>query len=290
VRRTLATAGLLLLIGSAQGQPVSAVDGRGRRIALPAPPRRIVSLGPSLTEILFALGLGRRLVGVTSQCTYPPEARRLPTVGDHRTSIERVVALRPDLVVAGTTLNSLAIRQLERLRIPVFAVDPASLEETHQAILAIGAVTGARTRARAVVAEMRAQEQRVAARVARARGRPRVLVVLQAEPLWVAGAGNFMDELVVLAGGENVGRAAGRRYQALSPERVVALRPEVILAPPSDVDALRRRPGWTGVPAVRQGRVLAFPADTFARPGPRLPHALEQVARLLHPAVFGEAR
>src|SRR5947209_4317848 len=119
-------------------QPVSVVDGRGKRIELPAPPGRIVSLAPSNTEILFALGLKGRIIADTSQCNYPPEARALSHVGDYRISVEQVVAQRPDLVVAHTSANGKAIPQLERVGIKVFCIEPFTLKQTYEAIRAIG--------------------------------------------------------------------------------------------------------------------------------------------------------
>ncbi len=261
------------------------MDGRGKRITLIALPRRIVSLTPSNTEILFDLGLKGRIVADTSACDYPADARALPHIGDYRISVEKVLAQRPDLVVAHTSMNHQAIDQLERLRVPVFAVDPANLQQTYDAIQGIGRITGTELRAHRIVAAMRARVDGVRRKVGGVRPHPRVLVVIQVDPLMVACGSNFVDELISLAGGDNVARDAGPGFKLYSPERVVVQRPDAIFAGRSEIPLLRSKPGWAALPAVRNNALYVTP-ETMERPCPRIVDALEAVARDLHPRAF----
>ncbi len=261
---------------------ISAVDGRGKRVELPAPPVRIVSLTPSNTEILFALGLKGRIIADTSQCDYPPEARNLPHIGDYRISVEQGVAQKPDLVVAVTSANHTAIDKLEQLRVKVFAVDPRNIAELYGSIISIGEITGTRPCAEMIVNGMRARINDLLRRVAKTQKRPGVLVVVQSQPLMVAGSENFLDEAVTLAGGINLGREAGKGFPLFSPEIVIARKPDVILGRPE----LRDKPGWSRLPAVRNNAVYQPPKDTLSRPTPRLVQAVEYIARKLHPEVF----
>lgn len=274
------------VLAPAQAAPVAAIDARGKRVSLPAPPHRIVSLAPAVTEILFALRLDGRIVADTTYCNYPPQARSLPHIGDYRTSLEKVVAQRPDLVVASLSANHQAVEGLERLGIKVFAVDPKTVAGTMDAILQIGRITASEAQARRVVQQMKARLAAVAHRLARDRTRPRVLIVLQAQPLWVAGSDNFMDDVVTLAGGINVARDAGPGYKTYSLERVVVHQPDAILASRADAARLLATPSLAGVPAVRNHAIYSIDSDLIARPGPRLVQGVEMVARLLHPGAF----
>jgi iron complex transport system substrate-binding protein len=282
---------LLLIVPALElgAQTVSAVDGRGKRVTLPAPPRRIVSLTPGNTEILFALGLKGRIVGVTEYCDYPAEAQQLPKVGDVNISLEKVIALKPDLVVASASGNRMALERMERLRgspLPLFVVDPQNLAQLYTAIGSLGQITGQQPQAQQLVRSMKARVQRVQERVAQAKAKPRVLFVIQEQPLWVVGSGNFMDELVTLAGGQNVTRDAGKGFFAYSLEKVVVRRPEVIIAGRETGLSIRDRAVWRQMPAVRNNAIYTLGPEA-ARPGPRLVNALEELASLLHPRLFG---
>ncbi|MGC8668437.1 MAG: ABC transporter substrate-binding protein [Chthonomonadales bacterium] len=286
----LVTAGCItaffLPVASAPASPITATDARGKRISLPSPPRRIVSLAPAITEILFALGLNGRIVADTTYCNYPPQARSLPHIGDYRTSLEKVVAQRPDLVVASLSANHQAVDGLDRLGIRVFAVDPKTVAGTMDAILQIGRITASEAQAERVIRQMRARLAAVERRLAHDRTRPKVLIVLQAQPLWVAGSANFMDDVVTLAGGVNVARDAGPGFKTYSLERVVVDQPDVILASKEDAARLLATPSLASVPAVRRHALYSIDADLIARPGPRLVEGVEIVARLLHPRAF----
>lgn len=247
-----------------------------------APPTRIVSLSPGTTEMLFALGLGRFVVGDTVYCDYPPAARAVAKVGDVNTNYEKVLALRPDLIVADAAANSRAITRLTQLHQPILAVSPTSLLAVETSLRQIGQRTGTMPQAQAVIAQME-HKARQAAQIALSdkRPRPRVLIVVQTSPLWTAGAGTFLDDLVTRAGGVNIG-AAVRGYGTFSKERVLAHPPDIVLGDAAVQAAFRADAllGWLA--AVRAGRFYALPGDLTSRPGPRLADGLVLVARALH--------
>ncbi len=250
--------------------------------AAAAPPRRIVSLSPGTTEMLFALGLGKFVVGDTVYCDYPPAAKTIAKIGDVNTSYEKVLALRPDLIVADRAANARAIARLTALHQPVLAVSPTSLAAVETSLRQIGARTGTSAQANAVAGQME-HKARLAAKIAAADRRPppRVLVVIQISPLWTAGSGSFMDDLITRAGGVNIGRAVPG-YGPFSKEQVLANAPDVVLGDTAVLAAFRTDPLLRRLPAVMHGRVYALPPGTTSRPGPRLADGLVLVAQALH--------
>ncbi len=260
------------------------------------PPRRIVSLSPALTEILFALGVGDRVVGVTDFCDYPPEARARSKVGGFTNpSIEAVLALEPQLVVVSPAAgNRDAALAIERAGVPVAVYAAERLEDAYAAIVGLGLRCGVEGRARELVETLRARLEQVR-RAAAARPRPRVLFCLQLEPLVAAGRGTLPDELLALAGGINVVEA--ERYPRLGIESVLALAPEVIVQARMDrvpaatqerIAAFWSR--WPTIPAVRQGRVYVWDATTALRSGPRVAEAAEALLSLLHGSATATGR
>ena len=254
-------------------------------------PSRIVSLAPNLTEVLFALGAGDRVVGVSSFSTFPPEARRRPVVGgDINPSLERILGLRPDLVLAATTANSLQdAERLSRLGLPVYVSRAQRLADIPATYLAVGRLVGREAAGRALAGTL---EGEMAAVVAAVRGAPRrsVLFVLWEQPLLVVAGGNHVDDLLALAGGENVARHAPGSFPRFSMEEVLGRQPEVILISSHGVapggDPLTRWSRWGALRAVRDGRVHAIDGDLVLRPGPRIGRGLAMLARLLHPDRF----
>lgn len=273
-------------------------DDLGQEVELPSPPQRIVSLAPSNTELLFALGLGERVVGVTRFCNYPEAAQRIEKVADYNAmSVEKIAALKPDLVLAarGNDLEGLAT--LRRIGIPVFALDVQSISQLLAAVERVGRLCGVEEQARQLGQGLKARVERVRAKVDSAQTRPRVMWGYWGEPIFTAGAGTMIDDLFALAGGINVGRQAPGAWPQVSLETVIAWAPEVIIAAASmgdsgefraELERLREMDGWKSLPAVQQGRIYAIDGDLLTRPGPRLIEALEQVAACLHPEVFRE--
>ena len=252
------------------------------------PPARVVSLAPSVTEIVFALGAGDRLVGVCGECDHPPEAARLPRVGGWVVpSVEAVLAARPDVVFAVPSPgNHEAVLALERAGTRVEVVHDRVLADLWDAVRRIAAVLGVPARGEQLGADLARRLDEVHARVAGLPA-PRVLVVVGHDPLIVVGGGTLQDELVRLAGGVNVAADAGTAWPALPLEVVVARAPDVIVDAAMGTDAGGRRlfARLTTVPAVRDGRVVALRDDAFLRAGPRVPDAAAELAELLHPGL-----
>jgi iron complex transport system substrate-binding protein len=250
--------------------------------------RRVVSLVPSVTETVFALERGDRLVGISTFCDYPPEAvRGIPRAGSYLTpSVESIVALRPDVVLGVPTPgNQAAVEQLRGLGVRVVIVGEHTLADTWQAIRTIGRWVGNEGGADALVARIQAQVAAVRERASRERPR-KVLFVVGHDPLVVAGRGLFIDELIGIAGGINVGAASGGTWPRLSLETVVAAAPDVIIdgAMGSEAGANLEaywRP-YASVPAVREGRLRAQSSEALLRPGPRVGVAAEELYALIH--------
>ncbi|MGQ9525665.1 MAG: ABC transporter substrate-binding protein [Armatimonadota bacterium] len=270
--------------------PIRVRDSRGKLLVLPAPPKRIVSVAPSNTEILFALGVGPRVVGVTDFCDYPPAARRLPKVGGVQLNYETIISLKPDVVFAVTNLQAASIARMEKLGLRVFTIDPHSVEETISAIELVGQAVGAEAEAKRLAARMRRRLSAVRAVVARQRIRPRVLNIIQLKPLIVTGPGNFMDDCIRIAGGRNIAGDAKSPYPIFSVELAVQRKPDIILIPKHQAPGLFSDPVWQSVPAVRNRRVYHPTPDLTERPGPRLVDGVEELARLFHPTAFHTTR
>ena len=268
------------------------VDQLGRRITLPENPERVVSLAPSITEIIFALNQGHRLKGVTMYSDFPPEAKKLPRVGSYvHPDLERIVALQPDLCLATKDGNPREIvRRLESLGIPVYAVNPRDMEAILGTIREIGKLLNATGRAESLTKEMGTRIEKIKALVGKTDRRPRVFFQIGISPIVSIGTPTFTHELIELAGGINIseGPVAYPRY---SREQLLALSPEVFIvssmAGEKAIDRARRE--WQqlqNVPAVRDGRLFFVDSNLFDRPTPRMVEALELLVRLIHPELF----
>ncbi len=262
------------------------------------PPHRIVSTAPSATEMLYALGLGDRVVGVTTFCHYPPEAARKPKIGDYlHPSLETIVGMRPDLVVSETS----GVRHAESLRslnLNVLEINDATLAGIYDSILRIGRAAGVPARAGALCAQMRSDLAGIRAKVARF-PRRRVLFLVgrtpgRIEDLIAAGRASHLNELMEIAGGENVFRDSVAAYGKIPLEELLARNPEVIV----DMGEMSETVGvtdaqkravvqlWNRYPAlaaVRDHRVYAVASDIFVVPGPRVVDAARALARMFHP-------
>jgi iron complex transport system substrate-binding protein len=294
VTRLLRALGLVLILLPGPADALAITDQTGRRLDLSGPPARIISLVPSVTEILFAIGAQDRLVGVTDFCDYPAEARRKRSVGGMLApSLETVVALKPDLVVATTAGNRHeTFEQLARLEVPVFVVNPVTVVDVLTLISLLGRLTDRAAAADQVVATLRSRMEAVAARVV-GRPSPRVLYVLWPDPLIVPARGTLVSELIALAGGDSVTADGGRGYLRYSMEAALARNPEVIiLARHGSERSPLLRAKWerfTEVPAIAAGRLYAMDGNLMHRYGPRMLDGLERLARLIHPEAFDKA-
>jgi iron complex transport system substrate-binding protein len=266
---------------------VNVVDDLQRTVILARPAERIVSLAPSITECLFALGAGDQVKGVTDFCNYPPEARLKPHVGGMiNPSIESVVGLEPDLVVLSMEGNIREdFRRLTSFGTPVFVSNPRTLEGIYRSLEALGTLTGKEDSARHLVATLRSREQAIR-RAAGGKPRVRALLLVSLQPLMCAGNNTFIDELLRAAGGTNLASRARGTYPFYSRENVIADDPGVIIVMS---DILRAGatlttmfPEWGSVDAIRNGRVFRLNADLVSRPGPRALDALDELLHILH--------
>jgi len=280
---SLATAGA--------GRAVTLTDEAGREIRVPDRSQRIVSLAPSITEILFALGAGSRVVGVTQYSNYPPEAERLPKVGSYvNLSLEKILALRPDLVIGIRDGNPKAVvDRLTDLAIPTYIVDPTSLQGVITTVRNIGRAVGHEQAAAKIAGQMASRIREVERRVAGI-ARPRVFYQIGVEPIVSAGQGTFPNILIETAGGKNVA-ADMAAYPQLNVEQVLVARPEIIIVTSMtreyDFERVKGFWGrWPDLPAVAAERIYVVDSDLMDRPSPRIAEGLETLARLIHPERF----
>jgi iron complex transport system substrate-binding protein len=269
------------------------IEGWRTNLSAPAPnARRIVSIAPSTTEILHALGLGRRIVGVDKWSDFPPRVLKLPQIGsDLRVDVDRVAALRPELVVASLHVPGMQdnLPAFERAGFAYLALGGLGLDGVWEDMRVIGRYLGREQRAEALIADTRERMALVAARVGASGARPRVHWEWSAHP-FVAARRSWITELLEMAGADNVYSDLDVESVRVSPEEAIGRQPDIVVACwcgarklPS-VERILSRPGWQATPAVRNGRVAVFKEDLFGRPGPRLAQGLEQLAALLSPA------
>jgi iron complex transport system substrate-binding protein len=255
-----------------------------------ATPRRIVSLAPSVTETLFALGAGPEVVGVSQYCDYPAEVRKLPRVGSFLTpNLEAIIALRPTLVIGlGLSSDQREIRALNSMGYPVLLVSDASLDEIETSIAAVGARIGREVEARDLVSKIRAQVATVSERLSSSQV-VRALMLVGHQPIVAVGRGTFLNQLLGLARADNIAAVSGQEWPQLSLEYIIAMRPEVILDGSMGNDPSSPSQFWQKyqtIPAVSEHRVFGYPQDPILHSGPRVGHSLEMIARMIHPEAF----
>jgi iron complex transport system substrate-binding protein len=257
-------------------------DDLGHKIILPQTVSRVISLAPSLTEMVFAVDGGDKLVGDTTFCNYPPEAQKVQKVGDTISpNLEAIIALKPDVVLV-TTASQIETftRRLEEQHIPVFVTNPKDLEGVYQSIETIGKILGKEVKAQELVAGL---EKRVAeVENKTAQGTPyRVFVQISQEPLYAAGGTSFITDLIERAGGFSVTANIKDAYPRLSKETALALQPDVIIISTGDGN-MKQNDVFADSPAVKNKKVFQIDGDLLSRPGPRSVDALEQIAQKLH--------
>jgi iron complex transport system substrate-binding protein len=268
---------------------------RGGAVARPASrEQRIVSLAPSVTEMLFAIGAGPHVVGVSRYCDYPPAATKLPKVGSYvEPNIEEIVGLRPTLVIGPATLSNVRVAPaFARMGIATIMIDDNSIVGIEQGIERVGGSVGRADAARQVVAQIQRKMATVAERLRGVQPRS-VLMVIGHQPMVAVGRASFLGELLELADARNIADASAQPWPRLSVEYVIASRPEVILDGQMRTDAGAPDSFWSryrSIPAVMNGRVLGYPRNPTLHPGPRIGQTLEILARLIHPEAFAPAR
>lgn len=291
----LLTAGLVLAACSPAEQtpPQYVFDDLGRLVAINGTPQRIISLAPSNTEILFALDLGDRVVGVTDWCDYPPEALEKEKVGDYNTpDIETILALNSDLILAGYGNTIEVINSLDGLGLTVFGIKTTDLDDLLDDIRTVGEITDKEIEAQALTSEMEGAIQTVASQTEELQPKPRAFYLLwggEGSPLWSAGSDTFVDELIEKAGGANIcGNMTG--YSEVSLEYVVACNPQVIITSswPGVYEWTMNSTELAITDARETGCVYTCDDNLVQRPGPRLVEGLEWFAHFIHPEIFAE--
>ena len=260
------------------------IDDLGRRVSVSKAPARIISLAPNITETLFALGLGNRVIGVTTYCDFPAEAKTKEKIGDTiKPNLERIIALKPDLVLLSTSSQLEKItHQLDQLAIPVYITNPRTVTQVISSIRQLGEVTGTSLRAEELASSM---QQRIKA-IELTEQHPRVLYVLQLSPLITAGKNTFINDLINIAGGTSISGAETTDYPQFSRETVIARAPEVIILPEShgseivNLEAVKN--AFSTTPAVKNNRIVTIDPDLVDRPGPRIVEGLAELEKKIH--------
>ena len=269
-------------------------DSLGREITLEATPQRIVSLAPSNTEILFAVGAGDQVVGRDEFSDYPPESASVESIGGSfgEYNVEAIVALEPNLILAAEINPPELVQQLEDLGLTVYYLgNPVTLEEMYMNLETVGSLTGHDVTE--LVDSLKARVAAVDEKIMPLSSRIPVFYEIDAtDPTkpWTYGPNTFGDLLIARAGGYNVGGIASDQYPQLSLEQVVAANPSIIVLGDSmwgvTAEAVQARPGWETIPAVQDNQIFPFDDNLVSRPGPRLVDGLEQLAKLLRPGLF----
>ena len=277
-----------------QFQPGTYTDDMGRAVAIDQIPQRLVSFGPSITEILFALGLEEKVVGVSDYCDYPEAAKLKAKVGNaFNPSLERIVELEPDLVL--TVKQEQLNMELDALGIKFVVLDPKDIDAILGDIELVGKITGTEKRAEELIKDMQDSISQVIALMEDA-PKVRVFFIVDATDLtlpWTAGTGSFIDALITMAGGENIAAKGQGAWVQFSLEQIVSSDPEVIIIqtmtggiPTVSKETLEEHPAWGGMTAVRQDKIYFINGDLVSRPGPRIIQGLEAMAKIIHPELF----
>jgi iron complex transport system substrate-binding protein len=272
-------------------------DVAGRTITIGATPERLISLAPSTTEILFALDLASKIVAVDDFSDYPAEAKTLAKIGglNGAYNFEQIVALKPDVIFAAGITAPEAIKKLEELKLNVVVVgaEKTSFESVFADIALVGQATGQAEQAKQLTTTMQDQLAALKATLATAKSKPLVYWELDAtDPAkpYSVGPGNFVGDMLALAGGANVFAQAESPFPQVSAEQVVAANPDVIILSDAaygiTVESVLKRPGWQVIAAVKQQRVAPIDDNLVSRPGPRLVAGLEATAKIIHPELF----
>ena len=276
---------------AALSQPKFA-DEVGREVVFTFPPKRIVSLAPNVTEILFSLGLDTEIVGVSALSNFPEGAKRKVKVGSYVSpDFEKIVSLKPDLIVATGVGNTRdVVDRLDKLGLPTYVIFPKNVDEILRSIHHLGQVVDREREAAVIVQGMKKRRDRVVERV-KDLHRPKVFLQVGEAPVVTVGKGSFVDDLIRLAGGENIAGNQKEMYPRWGMEEVLQRAPEIILIsamnPKADYQkVLQGWSRWKSIPAVKQGRIYTIDSDVIDRPSPRIVDGLEAIGRILHPEAF----
>lgn len=299
LRLVLPAVALALVLGACAAPATGGAtltDDMGREVAIPADVQRVVSLAPSVTESLYAIGAGDLVVGRSSFDNYPPEVVDVQEIGGFVAedfSVEAIVALEPDIVIGGSDLQAPLADSLEAAGVPFFVFHPATFEDVYRMIDTLGQITGHEDGAQAVVDDMQARLQAVddVVRDVPEDERPTVFYEVWDEPLITAGPSTFIGQMIIHAGGRDIFADLTDEYPTVSAEVVIERQPQVIFGPQTHAEALTiesitARPGWADLPAVANGQIYLLDDDIVSRNGPRIIDAVETMAAYLYPDLF----
>jgi len=267
-------------------------DEVGREVIFPFPPKRIVSLAPNITEILFSLGLDEEIVGVSIHCNFPAKAKSKARVGSYiRLDFEKITSLNPDLIIATAAGNTRdMVDRLWKLGFPTYVIYPKNFNDILKNIAHIGQVVNREKEARVIIEGMRKRSERVI-ELTKGLPRPKVFIQIGDVPIVTVGKGSFADDLIRLAGGENTAGKDKEVYPRFGMEEILKRSPEVIVIssmnPRGDYQKIIQEWNrWKTIPAVKNGRIHLIDSDLIDRPSPRIIDGLEELASVLHPKRF----
>lgn len=276
---------------SGSGYPLTITDAVGRKVTFDSRPERIVSIAPSVTETLFAVGAGRRVVGVTTADDYPPEVESIEAVGDFRgPNVEKVISLDTDLMFLsfdGAT-KGYADDMQEKTKAKVVVLNPKTVEEAISSVGQVARIVGAQEKGRVVEERLRSELKQIEEQVV-GEPEPTVFYEVWGDPLQTAGPGSFIDDTIRLAGGENIAADTKEAYPEYSKETLLQKDPDYYLAARSsgvDAEEISRRPGYSALEAVKDGHVVVVNDDLVVRPGPRIVDGVREIAEVIHPEAF----
>lgn len=256
--------------------PITLTDAFGEEVQLEKLPQRIISLAPSHTEILFALGLDERIVGVTNWCNWPEEATEKTKVGDLNLNFEEITVLKPDLIVGIRSMQEDNLLRLKKQGFTVLALEPEGIAGTLKTIKTLGRATGQDKESQDLVAKIEGQLASI-----KPQKRVKALMVLDLDPLYSVGPGSLQHELLTKAGFENIAQEGQSPWPQLSDELVVDKDPAVLLLTADLKERIREKTAWQNVKAVKMGAIYQLDPDLLSRPGPRVGEAALELARIL---------
>jgi iron complex transport system substrate-binding protein len=277
---------------------ITIIDDRGKEVVINYPPERIVSIVPANTEILFALSLDDRIVGVTRYCDYPPKVKNMVEEGKIMIiggfadpSIEKIVGLKPDVVFAMHTIQLKTVESLEEKNIAVIYLDPSNIQDVLDDILLVGKATGKEAEAKKLVEEIKWRIDNVINKTREVSYRPRVYYEVWHDPLMSVGPGTWIHDIIELAGGSNIFSDAKVKYLKISSESVITRNPEIIIIKIGYMggiakEEIAKRPGWNTIDAVKNDDIYEVDESILIRPGPRIVEGLETLAKIIHPELF----
>jgi iron complex transport system substrate-binding protein len=271
---------------SASSGPITVTDGAGTTVTMDQPATRIVSLAPANTEIAYAIGAGDKMVAGTSYDDYPEEAKGLPKIGDFANpNVEKIASFEPDLVLAAGGIQDKLRSKLEALGMKVYVVDPRTYDGVIADITNLGQLTGSTKQAQQVANTMQKVKDDAQAAVA-SLSRPSTFLEIYSKPLMTAGGETFLDDMITLAGGTNLGATAGSGFPTFSTEVLFKNDPDVYIADSgsmSEPGDISKRAGFATLTAVKDGHVYVIADNIIARPGPRLAEGLQELVKMIHP-------